>query len=491
MTSLASIDESKAILVADGIDFRGAYLRRQQAADAIIHLTKRTNQLVIGAPPGTGKTSLTQIVKSKLEASGETVIRIALSDFYSLDEFKGDIKEYGISPSPVVVRQKLKENTWLILDDAQNWYTEEYWGIWQFLIKHMPQLAEGRFFLIIAATYNLSTPISPVHFGTLEHFVETAVSADEVSQLFAMHLHRDHQDFHNVKEDILELSKFAEDKFHIGVVIQGIVMLKNMRKDASSRQDEESARKLLRSGDFVYLLKRCFMVPDGLPTEARARLVDIILGSSTSRSDIADDSLLAPFIRAGILNPSGEFSCIAAWWFYNRSCFPGRASTIPASLDVLVRESVKLLSADRLRKSRVDGFPKEAAFQHFFNEALSVNLTIDSFLIPEFNTKATKPQGGEVTGELDFYINSHLQWCLELLRLGNAVGEHLARFDEDEGKYRMVPSREYLVVDCRPPKEGAGAHLNENHCTLYFEQNFTKCRIQMRLEEEQVVDLQP
>ncbi|KAG7362001.1 hypothetical protein IV203_025667 [Nitzschia inconspicua] len=493
MASLASMDESKAILVNDGVDFRGAYLRRRQVVAEIIDLTKRNNLLVIQAPPGTGKTSLTQLVKAQLDASGATVIRIALSDFYSLDEFKADIKEYGISPSPVVVQQNLRENTWLLLDDAQNWYGEEYWGIWQFLIKQLPQVAQGRLFIIIAATYDLSTSRSPVHFGSLEHFTETAVSADEVSELFAMHLpHRDHQDFCKVKEDIASLSKVAEDKFHIGVVIQAIVMLKNMRKESTKRQDEESVRKSLRSGDFVYLLKRCYMVPDGLPAEGRIRLVDILLSPGVSRNDISDDSLLAPYVRAGILEPNnGEFSCMAAWWFYNRSCFPGRTTALTASLDLLVRESVKLLSADRLRKSMVDGFPKEAAFQHFFNEVLSMNLTIDTFLIPEFNTKATMPLGGEVTGELDFYINSHLQWCLELLRLGKGIGENLARFDEDEGKYRMVTSREYLVVDCRPPKEGSGAHRNENRCTLYFEQNFTKCRIQMRLQEEEVVDLKP
>ena len=116
-----------------------------------------------------------------------------------------------------------------------------------------------------------------------------------------------------------------------------------------------------------------------------------------------------------------------------------------------------------------------------------MNLTIDSFLIPELNTKATMP-GGEKTGELDFYINSQLQWCLELLRMGDKVGQHLDRF---KGKCREVPTSEFLIVDCRGPKKGAGAHRNENRCNLYFEDNFTKCRIQMRLGEEYVLPLQP
>jgi hypothetical protein len=35
-----------------------------------------------------------------------------------------------------------------------------------------------------------------------------------------------------------------------------------------------------------------------------------------------------------------------------------------------------------------------------------------------------------MTGKLDFYINCELQWCLELLRKDDKIGEHLLRFDE-------------------------------------------------------------
>mmetsp|Transcript_11136 Transcript_11136/g.24820 ORF Transcript_11136/g.24820 Transcript_11136/m.24820 type:complete len:167 (-) Transcript_11136:1099-1599(-) len=163
----------------------------------------------------------------------------------------------------------------------------------------------------------------------------------------------------------------------------------------------------------------------------------------------------------------------------------------PDSLDQLVRLSVASLSALRLRNSVDDGFPKEAAFQHFFNEAMSMHLTVENFLIAELNTWAVDSSGKEISGELDFYIDGQLQWCLELLRNGDKIGEHLVRFHPHSGKYREVKARQYLVVDCRPPKMGGGALVDPNQCTLYFEDHYTKCRVRMRTEdEEEVVPLQ-
>jgi hypothetical protein len=246
----------------------------------------------------------------------------------------------------------------------------------------------------------------------------------------------------------------------------------------------------LRSGEFTTFLKRCYALPEHLPESGRARIIDTILHSNAESK--VDDVLLEPYIRAGILGRTGDFACVGATWFYNRNCFPHRAFSVPSSLDDLVRLSVASLSASRLKRSSVDGFPKEAAFQHFFNEAMSTHLTIDNFLIPELNTWAMNPNGEEISGELDFYINGQLQWCLELLRKGDKIGERLARFYPHEGKYREVASREFLVVDCRGPKLGSGARIDEDRCTLYFEEDFSKCRVQMRTDnKEESINLKP
>ena len=122
---------------------------------------------------------------------------------------------------------------------------------------------------------------------------------------------------------------------------------------------------------------------------------------------------------------------------------------------------------------------------------MSVHLTTSNFLIPELNTWAMNSEGEEISGELDFYIDSQLQWCVELLRDGDKIGDHLARFDVHDRKYREVVAKDYLVVDCRPAKTGKGVVNNQNRCTLYFEENFTKCRIQMRTQKnEEILTLQ-
>ena len=80
---------------------------------------------------------------------------------------------------------------------------------------------------------------------------------------------------------------------------------------------------------------------------------------------------------------------------------------------------------------------------------------------------------------------------MELLRNGEKIGEDLARFDKINGKYREVEAKQYLVVDCRLPKKGRGAQIDPNRCTLDFEDNYTRCRVRMRCEDEESVNLVP
>jgi hypothetical protein len=73
-----------------------------------------------------------------------------------------------------------------------------------------------------------------------------------------------------------------------------------------------------------------------------------------------------------------------------------------------VSMNLLLISARRLNNARANGdnLPKEAAFQHLFNEAMSELLPLDNFIIPELNTLVRNPTiGPDVSGELDFYVN--------------------------------------------------------------------------------------
>ena len=205
--------------------------------------------------------------------------------------------------------------------------------------------------------------------------------------------------------------------------------------------DEPKALSNLRSANFIDRLDRAFRLPDDFHPAPRS-LLDAVLAKSPAIQE--GDSALSPLIRAGNLDSYGIFSGVASQWYYNRRCFPSRAEVTPESLDALVIQAVRRMSAKRLRDTLENGFPKEATFQHLFNETMSTLLPLTNYIMPEMSTFAFDPSGKLVSGELDFYINGDLQWCLEILRLGDKIGEHLSRFDYEEGKYREVQTREYL-----------------------------------------------
>lgn len=108
---------------------------------------------------------------------------------------------------------------------------------------------------------------------------------------------------------------------------------------------------------------------------------------------------------------------------------------------------------------------------------MSQLLPLENAIIPELNTTVENlPSDPDVTGELDFYVNGKLKWCLELLR----NGKHIWRFDLNNGKHRKVDMNDYIVVDCRGPKIGGGVKPSESRCTLYFAEDFRHCICQMR-----------
>jgi hypothetical protein len=186
-------------------------------------------------------------------------------------------------------------------------------------------------------------------------------------------------------------------------------MLDTMRNPYPRNLDEKRALEALRQEDFTRSLDRCFTLPDNLPDRSKDRLLDVVV-SDEDRANLSGDALLVPFIRSGLLTKHGQFSNLAARWYYNRRCFPGRAFQVPSSLDDLVTLAVGCLSARRLSDTLVDGFPNEATFQHLFNEAMSQLLPLQNAIIPELNASAPNPpKGSDATGELDFYVNAKLR----------------------------------------------------------------------------------
>jgi hypothetical protein len=474
----------------DGISPDKNHLPRSEVVEEIYKAARSNQHVVIGSSAATGKTSLLQLLEKRLmeEEEGASVIRINMNSTDTADSLLQQLAEEGICKE--VKKLRRVKNTWLLLDDAQNAYDRKFDPFWHFVVKGIAGAeVDENVFVIIAATYDLSTPESPADFRGLEH-IDPNVTKEEATSLFNMHAEVwGYGNWEAFRETLVDLSKFFESEtYHIGVVMAGMRMLADMRKPTDLGITEERALVALRKERFTGSLERCFRLPDDLPEHFKDRLLDVVTGES--EDDIfVDDQSLVPFIRAGLLTKGGKFANVAATWYYNRRCFPNRATQAPETLDELITGAVHLISAKRLSDTLEQGFPKEATFQHLFNEAMSQLLPLHNAIIPELNTFATDSNGTPVTGELDFYVNGKLRWSVELLRNGDKIGQHIRRFDPNNGKYRKVDMRDYIVVDCRGPKGGGGVRPFESRCTLYFAQDFKSCLCQMRTKESIRIEL--
>lgn len=158
------------------------------------------------------------------------------------------------------------------MDDAQNAYDRKFDPFWHFVVKEIAgACVEDNSFVVVAATYVLSTPASSADFSGLEH-IEPNVTEEEVTALFAMHAQVwGYENWSKFEGTLIDLSKFSNGEFyHIGVTMAGIRMLDGMRKpDHGKVLTEEKALDALRKEEFTRSLDRCFRLPDELLSNLR------------------------------------------------------------------------------------------------------------------------------------------------------------------------------------------------------------------------------
>ena len=496
----------------DGISSgSGKHLKRDDLVDRVVQQMKDVSYMVVGSPPSSGKSSLLQLLKWYLRALPEgerpRIVQLKMNKGTASEDYFKQLARAGMVND---MEELCKiEKTWVLVDDAQNAYDPHYYPLWEFLVKIVGDTdeIEGRVKVVIATTYDLDTPTSPVIFKGITHEQPDATQ-EEIMDLWNLFSERlDCEEWVKYRDTLVDISRIDDGpgtspRYQIGVVMAGIRLVAVLKKRPGTKLPlvEKDMVAKLRGTDMIEQLKRCFCLPESIRNEAhQMALIDMVIGevSEEAAEENKDDGTnLEEFYSHGILSGEGSgesrFRSIAAQWFYYKQCFPNRALQNPASLRALVKEAVKAISSRRLADAGMeDGFPKEAAFQHLFNESMARLLRARNPIIPELNTFATDGAGKVVTGELDFYINGSLKWALELLRNGDKISEHLERFDPNVGKYRKVEMNEFLVVDCRPyNRKGAKTIIkDENRCTLLFSENFRKCVCQMGYDTDETLRL--
>eukprot|EP00978_Attheya_sp_CCMP212_P029158 scaffold102809_cov54-Attheya_sp.AAC.2 len=515
---------------SDGINLASGFVvERSKIVRQIISTARSRQQIVVSSPPATGKTSLMTLVEAEIlkhtrihigtnenteeaEAEAEAVNIVIFREVNGgADTLRTIRKLVGIDDhGPVVVEQIRKAPpSWLIIDDAQSGYTSEYAAVWEFIVKDLKYNPGIK--VIISATHTIITLGSPADITGLPHVFDN-FSESEVAALIQdfCAIYREFESWEQYWDMVKELSLLHQQsqsqsdpggnqpvpvpvpvRFHVGVVVKCISRLPDLRKHEGQQSPvgEVEALSGLRHRTFLSGLRRCFAVNEEMISNPamRASLTDVMLGDQIE----GVPRMLEPFVRAGVLNKTGAFSCQAAHWFYNLIHFEGRPNEMPHSIELLVERAVSSLSASRLGGCVQDDlFPVETSFQHLLNETLTMHLPITASLKSEYRTKAQGFLRDTKHGFIDFYINDKVQWAIELLRLGHTLKEHRNWFHPISGKYRELPTKRYLVIDIRGPKEGGNiVPPSDDLCVLYFSAQWNTCVIQMREMADTTVTL--
>ena len=75
-------------------------------------------------------------------------------------------------------------------------------------------------------------------------------------------------------------------------------------------------------------------------------------------------------------------------------------------------------------------------------------------------------------GLADFYVNSTLQWIVEVLREGSDMNKHYERFIK--GPYKQISSKDWILVDFRAESKDINRHPYAKMIHVCYNENFTK-----------------
>jgi hypothetical protein len=488
----------------DGVNLADphSYLPRDQLVQEAIDMARLSGLLIVSSPPGTGKTSLIQLIIQNLAADNTRsckgfILRPSQPGRSDFDLYKWVNERTGVSYyDDRTLKRDLEtySEVWLLFDDAQKLYENKFHDFWEDVVKTRSSIGFGdqtKVVVVVSATYYLTTGAdSPVSFQNEQRIGMNALllSQSEASDLFD--LRSLYPQWQACKATLFYLTNGNAAAFAIGLNLISEMSLSVEIRTGGGLSESRAMEELVEGGRFLARLSRCFPAIS-VDASSHRIIFDAIVeayrvdAGEFSYNSSAGGNPVISLQKAGILAENNRFTSPAAQRFYYSTLFPRATLSTepPGSLEKLVIQATSTLSARRLRVSRQKNTngeiqtPKEAVYQQLFHEAISAILPTSYRIIPELGTEALIGNKFK-TGELDFYIKNGHKWALEFLRNGEKIGEHLGRIP---GKYKNVVADEWLVVDCRIepsfPKKA-----DHNRCSLVFSQDFTSCQCFMRLD---------
>ena len=426
-----------------------------------VHLVNKVEQLVvkygivmISAPPGSGKSSLLDLVAARFQGEYTCSHLMATSNIPGSRLFA----DGGFDLERSIAMDGALEKQMIFLDDAHRLYREE-----DFWVKLMRFAGRSRVKMLLASTYHFANIESPRELSSITRIERRDLLLTEDECVELLRLPR------GLPKDLIEIAPELENlileecKGHVGAIICCCNQFCNHFASWDRSPTRAEILDLFMSERMVYLMDRCFgTFSQRSVSEAGRNIVLGCLSSNSSQPSMSclsdnDREVVHQMTKNGVLEYVAEnklafTSRIASRYVYN-ILFPGRGGQEPITLPSLILSSLRSVSKTFLVDSVVPGsFPTEIVFQIALVNAFRLNTPFDWQVVPELSRifpDLLKPTADRIRGRIDFFIHGPgVRWGVEVLVNGDGLGEHIARF-ENGGKYHTLNVDDYVILDFR------------------------------------------
>ncbi|KYQ93722.1 hypothetical protein DLAC_05111 [Tieghemostelium lacteum] len=421
-----------------------------------------TNKVtLIRSPPFTGKTSFGQIFHEYLKNTKQKVYirRVCLIwlQYDRVENFQNSWKFYTGRTFTEWFNFAESNDVHFILDNVQTFYNPSLaiYDLFWSKIKSAPH----RITFLMLAGYGerpgsqLATPIS-LHYEDPQILFLKLSEYNGLCKAYAMK----HFPLPEYAISII----WAGSGGHIGIIYETLHRIKHKYKD--SGVNEKNLVAYLQSQDFFNTIKDTRSCPkihdsngDLLLSKEELGILDHVIDYKYFHSVNSDDLALSKLIKRGYLIKIGDKDIykFPSPWYYKIYLFQRKTKIyepfwgrLPENKEGITKLLIEALKRFRLFRAEhtLSVGNNNRILEVFWHNELYVSLS-NYFNLPHISSNVGKFFGS--TGEVDLYINSDLQWAIEIIGDGIQIEEHMLRFLPTGIYGADLPIKQWVVLDFR------------------------------------------
>jgi 6-pyruvoyl-tetrahydropterin synthase len=448
-------------------------LSRTEKCQQVSKLLGDKTVVLLRAPPYSGKSSLATLMRQCAPSYGYmAVYSISLLSFNNNSEMT--LSEYfnkqtGASLDDLFLCQppsRMDHKELVIIDETQKLYKKGNDMFWQQLKEHMNQDTRRNnacHFLLLSA-YGESPMINssglftgtPIQFTSFLDMSFMWLTNEEFTEMIQKY-NSTSRGRQVLITDAIARYIFSQTNGHVGLVRETISSLdSHFFSHSSTKPNTSDLQRYLLSGPFMQsiLETRAVSRREQSGFKLTDMEVDIITNVINSPNGHVDASLIherktaeSQLVVSGILSRCADGLCFPAPVLQSiqiNQLFATMTSVSISNMDCFIEETIARFKPSVLRdtgSTGSDGAIYERQFQcEFYRCAMAALGGSHGYCFPDV---------GRVFGSsgfLDFYVNSHLQWGVELVRNSDKLDEHAARFGPG-GIYQNFPFKDYVILN--------------------------------------------